>query len=312
MSVSKGVYSSTLTGNIALYNFTAGGSRSEWGAPSIMSMFILILTFLLGVPGNGAVIWVSGFKMKSKVHTVCFLNLAMADLMYCLLLPFPMISISQFYSGYVINLPWVFITSAILLNAFVSIYMLCLISIYRCLAITRPICFQQHLSLAWVRATCFVVWVIANAICLLLFFDRYHSESIIIWTVFSFGLPLVIMIICYSLVGWRLRGERFAQSRKPVRLIVTAVSAFMICWLPITLCALITIFSRRFLPDWVIFTKALASFNSSLNPLVYVFAGSDFRQVFKRSLFASLQLTFTEPELKGESQNRNPTSNTIV
>ncbi|XP_062891246.1 C3a anaphylatoxin chemotactic receptor-like [Mobula hypostoma] len=297
------------TGNLTDCNFTVVRVRMEWGAPSVMSMVIFTLTFLLGVPGNGAVIWVTGFKMKRNVHTVCFLNLAVADLTFCLFLPFLMADTAQLRVSESLS---VFIRSIIFLNVFASIYQLCLISIYRCLAILRPIWFQQHLSFARVRATCFMVWVIAIAMCLPLFFPQYLSEHIIIWTVFIFGLPFAIMITCYALVGWRLHGDRFANVRKPIRLIVTSVAAFVMCCLPVTLCTLLRNFSHSVSRDWLIFTEALASFNSSLNPFVYVFASSDFRQVFRRSLFASLQLAFTEHELKGETQNRNPTSNTNV
>ncbi|XP_072102757.1 N-formyl peptide receptor 3-like [Mobula birostris] len=281
----------------------------EWGAPSVMSMVILILTFLLGVPGNGAVIWVTGFKMKGNAHTVCFLNLAVANLTFCLFLPFLMADTTQLRVSESLS---VFIRSIMFLSVFASIYLLFLISIYRCLAILRPIWFQQHLSFACVRVTCFMVWITAIAMCLPLFFPRYLSERIIIWTIFIFGLPSVIMITCYSLVGWRLHGNRFAKARKPIRLIVTAVSTFVICCLPVTLCTLLRNFSESVSRDWLIFTEALASFNSSLNPFVYVFASSNFRQVIRRSLFASLLLAFTEHELKGETQNRNPTSNTNV
>ncbi|XP_072102771.1 fMet-Leu-Phe receptor-like [Mobula birostris] len=270
-------------------------------------MVILLLTVLLGVPSNGAVIWVTGFKMKINVCKVCFLNLAVADLIYCLCLP--LYIILQLKRSYF----WLLVLPTMFLVAFASLYLLCLISIYRCLAITRLIWFQQHLSLAWVRVTCFVVWVIAIVIFMLVFLSRYFFECALHWIAFTFAHPhLIIMTICYALVGWRLQGARFAESRKPIRLIMTAIAAFMICWLPSTLYALISNYSMLRLSDWYILTEAPASFNTALNPLIYVFASSDFRQVFRRSTFASLQLAFTEHEPKGETETRNSTSNTNV
>ncbi|XP_059805674.1 C3a anaphylatoxin chemotactic receptor-like [Hypanus sabinus] len=310
MSLSEGMYNSTLTGNLRSDNSTDPRFSMEWGAPSVMSMVVIILSILLGVPGNGAVIWVTGFKMKRKAHTVCFLNLAAADLMYCLLLPFLMIAISELHSGYFSNISVSWCVSIMYLNAFASVFLLCLVSIYRCLAVTRPVWFQQHLRLAWVRVTCFVAWVIAIAMWLTIIFNL-HFSTILIVTALGFCIPFVIMVISYALVAWRLHGERFAKSWKPIRLIVIAVAVFVICWLPCSLCVLLIF--NRFVPDeWVTFSQALASFNSALNPLIYVFAGSDFRQVFKRSLFASLKLAFTEHEQQGETPNHNPTSDTNV
>ncbi|XP_059805680.1 C3a anaphylatoxin chemotactic receptor-like [Hypanus sabinus] len=299
MSFSEGIYNSTLTGNLSSYNYTDSGFSMEWGAPSVVSMFINILTVLLGVPGNGAVIWVTGFKMESKAHTVCFMKLAVADLMYCLLLPLLMVGIAK----YIDNIVSIICNTIMLLTTFASIYLLCLISLYRCLAITRPIWFQQHLRLVWVRATCFVVWVITIL--------QFPFSTMQILGAFSFGLPFVIMVISYAVVGWRLHGERFVKSRKPIGLLVNAVAAFVICWLPFSVCLLLPN-DVVVAGDWFDFTHALASFNSALNPLIYVFAGNDFRQVFRRSLFASLRLAFAEHELQRETSNRISTSNTNV
>ncbi|XP_059805679.1 C3a anaphylatoxin chemotactic receptor-like [Hypanus sabinus] len=310
MSLSEGVHNSMLTGNHNHSNATASRFKMEWRAPSVISMAIFTLTVLLGLTGNGAVIWVTGFKMKRNVHTVCFLNLAAADLLFCLCLPLQMLYVSVLGSGDGENTLSSLLTSIMYLYALASRYLLCLISIYRCLAVNRPIWFQQHLKLAWVRVNCFVVWVIATVMSLLAFFLLAGDDALRILAAFSFVPPFVIMITCYTIVGWRLHGDRFAKSRKPIRLLMTAVAAFVICWLPVSICNIAQIGFD--LPDWIMLFQALASFNSALNPLVYVFAGSDFRQVFKRSLFASLQLAFAEQEIQGETQNRNPNSDMIV
>ncbi|XP_072884201.1 C3a anaphylatoxin chemotactic receptor-like [Hemitrygon akajei] len=318
MSFSEGVTSSTLAGNLSSHNSTADGNRMEWGAPSVVSMVIFTLTVLLGVPGNGAVIWVTGFKMKSKVHTVCFLNLALADLIYCLTLPFRMANIFLIYAGYNAYFSMKFIGTLTFLNASASIYLLCLISICRCLAITRPTWFQHHLGLTWARAACFAVWILAFVMYLpVLLLPDWKKELTVlepVWVVFIFGLPLLIMITSYSLVGSRLQGNRFAKSKKPIRLIFTVVVTFMICWIPNAVCDLLYAFTTPISQGWSLFTVALASFNSALNPLLYVFAGREFHQVFKSSLLASLRLAFAEqrPELETQTQTPNLSLNTNV
>ncbi|XP_072884156.1 C3a anaphylatoxin chemotactic receptor-like [Hemitrygon akajei] len=316
MSFSESVSNSTLARNLSSHNSTADGNRIEWGATSVMTMVIFILTFLLGVPGNGAVICVIGFKMKSKVHTVCFLNLALADLIYCLTLPFTMANFVLIYSGYKPYFFWKFIEDVMFLNASASTYMLSMISICRCLAITRPIWYQQHLSPTWIRATRFGVWILAFIMRLpVLLLRDWKKESTVLepfWFVFIFGLPFVIMITCYFLAGWRLQGNRFANSKKPVHLIITVVVSFMICWIPNAVCDLVSTFSTPIHQDWSLFTVALASFNSALNPILYVFAGREFHQVFRRSLLASLHLAFAEQrlELVTQTQTSKLTSNT--
>ncbi|XP_059805717.1 C3a anaphylatoxin chemotactic receptor-like [Hypanus sabinus] len=312
MSFSEGVSNSTLAGNISSHNSTAGGNRMEWGSPSVMSVVIFTLTFLLGVPGNSAVIWVFGFKVKSKVHTVCFLNLAVADLIYCLTLPFRMANMFLSFSGDTDYFSNNFLGTLMLLNASASIYLLCLISIYRCLGIIRPIWFQQHVSRTWVHAACFGVWILVFIMWLpLLLLQDLEEESAVlesIWFVFSFGIPLVIIITCYSLVGWRLQRDRFVKSKKSFRLIVSVVITFIICWTPSTICDLLSTFTTSIPEDWTILTAALASFNSALNPLLYVVVGRKFRQVIRRSLHASLRLAFAQQRLELEARTRNHTS----
>ncbi|KAM6995175.1 LOW QUALITY PROTEIN: uncharacterized protein LKV04_007410, partial [Tautogolabrus adspersus] len=47
---------------------------------------VYCLAFVLGVLGNGVVIWVTGFKIRS-VNTIWFLNLAVADFLFTAFLP---------------------------------------------------------------------------------------------------------------------------------------------------------------------------------------------------------------------------------
>ena len=62
---------------------------------SISSLVIFILVFIIGIPGNGLVIWVAGLKMKRSVIIIWFLNLAVADfqvllvfaILHCSLVP---------------------------------------------------------------------------------------------------------------------------------------------------------------------------------------------------------------------------------
>ena len=55
---------------VVFYDSTT--SRVLW----ILSVIVLSITFVLGVLGNGLVIWVAGFRMAHTVTTICYLNLA--------------------------------------------------------------------------------------------------------------------------------------------------------------------------------------------------------------------------------------------
>ncbi|XP_051864939.1 C3a anaphylatoxin chemotactic receptor-like [Pristis pectinata] len=297
MSLSGDRSNSTLAGNFSSSDSTPGDLSFQWPAYIILSLVIL-----LGVPGKGAAVWVSGFKMKRNVHTVCFLNLAVADLTYCLIPPFLVAAfVDHFWPPNPILS--MFGSRAVTLNMSASTFLLTLISISRCLAVTRPIWFRQHLRLAWVGAACFRAWGLAFLMSLRHLLieqivpylgDHTWAVNGVTWAVLSCGLPVPIMTACYILSGRRLLGDQFAKSRKLVRLIVTVVAAFIVYWLPITVCRLFMAFSPRINLDLIVLRFGPASLNSGLNPLPYVFVGRDFPQVFRRSMAASLRLTFAE------------------
>ncbi|XP_059805665.1 C3a anaphylatoxin chemotactic receptor-like [Hypanus sabinus] len=279
---------------------------TEWSAPGSALKIVFALMILLGAPGNGAVIWVTGFNMGRNVYTVCFLNLAVADLSYCLI--FPTLLAYSCLPGYSSSntfwrlLRWIFkfhmSTIALLLT---------LISIVWCLAITRPVWFHYHKGLVWVRAACFGAWGLAFLLCLpeLLHLSTESYSMDEPWVtlevtgnILSFGPPLLIMAVCYLLIGRKLKGRTFTKPRYLIHLIITMVSVFIVCWLPITVCDTLWKLSICIPLQSLYYTSSLGSLNCVFNPLIYVFSGRDFRQVFRRSLAATLRLAFTEEKME--------------
>ncbi len=104
---------------------------------NIMSLIVYSLAFVLGVVGNGIVIWVTGFKMKRTVNTVWFLNLAVADFLFTAFLP-----LSVSYTAMDFHWPFgqfmcKFNSTLGFLNMFASVYILVVISIDRCVSVVR-------------------------------------------------------------------------------------------------------------------------------------------------------------------------------
>ena len=94
-------------------------------------MAIFIIVFIIGIPGNGLVIWVAGLKMKKSVNIVWFLNLAVADFMCCLSLPFSIVHLALHehwpYGWFLCKV----IPSVIIFTMFASVFLLVAISIDR-------------------------------------------------------------------------------------------------------------------------------------------------------------------------------------
>ncbi|XP_052003406.1 chemerin-like receptor 1 isoform X2 [Xyrauchen texanus] len=115
---------------------------------NIMSLIVYTLAFVLGVVGNGIVIWVAGFKMKRTVNTVWFLNLAVADFLFTAFLP-----LSVAYTAKGFHWPFgqfmcKFNSTLSFLNMFSSVYILVVISVDRCVSVACPIWAQNHRNLS--------------------------------------------------------------------------------------------------------------------------------------------------------------------
>uniref|UniRef100_UPI0037E799BE chemerin-like receptor 1 n=1 Tax=Semicossyphus pulcher TaxID=241346 RepID=UPI0037E799BE len=233
----------------------------------IMSLIIYCLAFVLGVLGNGAVIWVTGFKMKKTVNTVWFLNLAVADFLFTASLPLTVTKLA-------LDFHWPFgkfmckLNSAISsLNIFASVYILVVISVDRCVSVVWPIWAQNYRSVRKASCVSLGVWVLALIFSSpdLVFrdtgpsddnvtincFDNYilsddYDESMnellmfrfkamfITRLLLGFVVPFTVIVSCYAVIIHRLRRNRTLarKLRRSVKIIAVVITAFFLCWAP--------------------------------------------------------------------------------
>ncbi|XP_021247387.1 C3a anaphylatoxin chemotactic receptor-like [Numida meleagris] len=156
-----------------LVNSSSHEQDAVYYAPeSIGSLVIFILVFIIGIPGNGLVIWVAGLKMKRSVNIIWFLNLAVADFMCCLSLPF-------FIVHLFLNEHWPYgwflckvIPSVIIFTMFASVFLLTVISIDRCLLVMKPVWCQNHRTMKFISLVCSGIWIVALIFCCPVFHYR--------------------------------------------------------------------------------------------------------------------------------------------
>ncbi|XP_026105301.1 chemokine-like receptor 1 [Carassius auratus] len=240
---------------------------------NIMSIIVYSLDFVLGVVGNGIVIWVTGFKMKRTVNTVWFLNLAVADFLFTFFLP-----LSVAYTAMGFHWPFgqfmcKFNSTLSLINMFASVYILVVISVDRCLSVVRPIWAQNHRNVSRASMVSFGVWLFAlvlsspsfvfretalrsnKIICYNNFAFSDHNETlevvelrsirhramIITRFIIGFVVPFVIIISCYAVIIHRLQRNRSMSGRtgRTLKIIAAVVTAFFICWAPFHILVLI-------------------------------------------------------------------------
>lgn len=243
---------------------------------NIMSLIVYCLAFVLGVVGNGIVIWVSGFKMKKTVNTVWFLNLAVADFLFTAFLP---LSVAYTAMGF----HWPFgrfmckLNSTLsFLNMFASVYILVVISVDRCISVVRPIWAQNHRSVSCASGLSLGVWVFAlllsspyfvfrdtapdynnpsviNCFNNFAFSDDYettevvelrllrHRAMIITRFLLGFVVPFSIIVSCYAIIIHRLKRNRSMSGRtgRPFKIIAAVITTFFLCWAPYHILVLI-------------------------------------------------------------------------
>ncbi|XP_054855061.1 C5a anaphylatoxin chemotactic receptor 1 [Eublepharis macularius] len=284
------------------------------------------LVSLLGALGNGAVLFVMGFQMRPTVNTVWFLNLAVADLLCCLALPFLIVLLAGDYHWSLGDFACKFFPSLTILNMFASILLLTVISMDRCALVVKPVWCQNHRSRLLALALCGAAWALAALLTLPSFIIRTvkHDQSsgkttcrvdysllvkdsrtaevsvAVMRFVFAFLVPLAVISVCYGLLLCRVRSSRFMRSQKTLMVVLAVIAGFFVCWAPYHVAGLILASEPQGSPLFQSVSSAdplivgLACLNSCINPIIYVIAGQDFRGKAKHSLRAVLRNLLSE------------------
>lgn len=271
------------------------------------------LVFILGVLGNGIVIWIAGFKMTKSVNTTWYLSLAVSDFLVCAIHPFNITHLATRDWAFGLFL-CKFTSFMMFVNMFSSIFLLVFISIDRCVSVMFPVWAQNHrtvrtasifVALAWL---CSVVLSIPSliyrnvqehlgkTICFNSYVKDRHSHITIAISRFVFGfvVPFIVIIVCYSVITIRLMGSPIRRSSsKPLKVMTALILSFFACWLPYHIYILLELTHGILDPQHLVyglqFGTLLALANSCLNPVLYVFMGNDFRRKFRSSVLAKIE-----------------------
>ncbi|XP_034030977.1 chemokine-like receptor 1 [Thalassophryne amazonica] len=275
---------------------------------------IYCLIFGLGIIGNGLVIYVTGFRMKKTVNSVWFLNLALADFLFTAFLIFQIISVFQGFwpFGQLMCKLSSFVTA---INMFASIFLLVGISFDRCLSIWVVVWAQNHRTICKTQLICAAIWLISvgcsvpntifrevlpykgKTVCA--YSPQWGRDKpkilIIVRFILGFLIPFLIIFAAYIAIGVRAQRIQRMKKRRPFR-IIFIILAFFVCWLPFHVFQLLEITrgSNMTIKIGGRLAVSLAFFNSSLNPLLYVFMCDEFQKKIKQSLYLVLEHAFAE------------------
>uniref|UniRef100_A0A8C8RZE1 Leukotriene B4 receptor n=1 Tax=Pelusios castaneus TaxID=367368 RepID=A0A8C8RZE1_9SAUR len=265
-----------------------------------LGLAVLSLAFILGFPGNVFVVWSALWRVhKRTVTCLLILHLALADCAVLLTAPFflRLLSAGKWEFGPVVCQLCHYVCGV---SMYASIFLITLMSLDRCLAVTKPFISQKIRTKLVVRSLVLAIWIISFLLAVPVIFYRklvfkdprllcdllhptighlvFHN---LFETLTGFVLPFAAIIWSYSIIGRRLRETRFRRKRRTNRLIALIVAAFALFWLPFHVVNILDVAGALSRSTVVIKAgkiarptlTALAFFSSSVNPILYAFTG---------------------------------------
>ncbi|XP_027286828.1 C5a anaphylatoxin chemotactic receptor 1-like [Cricetulus griseus] len=298
----------------------------------IAALIIYSAVFLVGVPGNTLVVWVTAFEARRAINAIWFLNLAVADLLSCLALPVLFMAIIKHDNWPFSAQTCTVLPSLILLNMYASILLLATISADRFLLVFNPIWCQKARGpgLAWMA--CGVAWVSALLLTIPSFIFRQvykdpfshkltcgidfgkngiHKERgvAMMRLILGFVWPLLTLSICYTFLLIRTWSRRATRSTKTLKVVVAVVTCFFVFWLPYQVTAIMMAWLPPSSPTFLNVHRlnslcvSLAYINCCVNPIIYVVAGQGFQGRLRRSLPGIIRNALSEDSMVRDSKS---------
>uniref|UniRef100_A0A8C2ZKL7 Chemokine (C-X-C motif) receptor 3, tandem duplicate 2 n=1 Tax=Cyclopterus lumpus TaxID=8103 RepID=A0A8C2ZKL7_CYCLU len=279
------------------------------------SPVVYILVFLLALVGNVLVLCVIQRYRNSQSGGACafsltdtfLLHLAISDLLLAFTLPLFAV---QWAHQWVFGLAVCKISGALFsLNRYSGILFLACISFDRYLAIVHAVSSGWKRNTCHAQIVCALIWVCClglsgvdiafkqvvemntvgtqkSLLCQVWFTENSTQWQVglqLVSVLLGFGLPLLIMLYCYIRIFRSLCNATRRQRRKSLRLIISLVFVFVVCWAPYNGFQLADSL-HKLVDIGTLITESLGLSHCALNPLLYGFVGVKFRRELARMI----------------------------
>ncbi|XP_004705844.1 somatostatin receptor type 5 [Echinops telfairi] len=302
-------------GDLSEENETVARPAGSPGARAVLVPVLYLLVCAVGLGGNALVIYVVlRYANMKTVTNIYILNLAVADVLFMLGLPF--LATQNAVSYWPFGSPLCRLVMTLDgINQFTSIFCLTVMSVDRYLAVVHPIRSAKWRRPRVAKLTSAAVWTFSllMSLPLVAFADIQEGwdtcnlswpEPVALWaaafiiytSVLGFFGPLLVICLCYLLIVVEVKAagaragcrRRRRSERKVTRMVVVVVVVFVGCWLPFFIVNIVNL--AFILPEepasaGVYFFVVILSYaNSCANPVLYGFLSDNFRQSFRKVL----------------------------
>ncbi|XP_039394600.1 mas-related G-protein coupled receptor member H-like isoform X2 [Mauremys reevesii] len=273
---------------------------------------VTVLICLFGLVGNGVVLWLLSFFIKRNPFTIYILNLAIADLSFliCLLVCLILLTVESLFCFYEVGHFLVVFLPLVMFTHNASLYFLTAISVERCLSVFFPIWCRCHRPKHLSALVCALLWALSCLVtglmsyfCVLDATERCPMSLIAMYAL-DFLIFGPIMVLSNLILFIKVRHS--SQQRQPGRfyiVILLTILFFLIFAVPFGIQHFGRYFNYFYIPVQI--CNALASVNSSINPLIYFLVGSYRKWRFRGSVKVALQRVFEEHA--DSREDREPT-----
>ncbi|XP_067252951.1 leukotriene B4 receptor 1 [Chanodichthys erythropterus] len=311
------------------------------GAGRIIGALILCLFLPIGISGNLLIIWsILTQTGHRSITTLLILNLACADGSLMFLLPFFIVYLVK--HSWIFTLPLckilLYLCST---NMYASIFLITLMSLHRMVVVV----WRKHAGVLRDRRALIQVlvglWILALCVSVpnSVFWTTFRSENepkfvacackhsqpqdVILQhcleILLGFLMPYGLIIGSYVCVLRRIRKTRFRRHIRSEKLILVIVITFGLTWLPFHIMNKVEV-AGAFLPEdsptkarlsqiWISFrgfTSTFTFISSSINPVLYTFAGKSY---IKREGLAFMARLFESSGIESTRKIRQSQSN---
>ncbi|XP_051570428.1 somatostatin receptor type 2-like [Myxocyprinus asiaticus] len=311
------IYDGIMLGNLSNEGVRNDTDNSLTRTSTVVITFMYFVVCAVGLCGNALVIYVILRYAKMKTVTnIYILNLAVADVLFMLSLPFIAIQLALVHWPFGVALCRIVITVDSL-NQFTSIFCLMVMSIDRYFAVVHPIKSTKLRKAHIAKTINLVVWVVSLLVNLPIVIysglitkpdgcfctivwpepqEAYYTAFMFYTFFLGFFLPLLVICLCYLLIiikvkssGIRVGSTKRKHSEKKVtRMVSIVVAIFVFCWLPFYIfnvtSVMGTISTTPFLRSMFAFVVVLGYANSCANPILYAFLSENFKKSFQNVL----------------------------
>ncbi|XP_066550620.1 probable G-protein coupled receptor 132 [Amia ocellicauda] len=330
---------------VVMDNSTCTPPYSEDRIPLVVLYSIVII---IGLPANLATVYMTFLQvLRKNVLGIYLLSLSLCDLMYLCTLPLWTIYINMGHE-------WLWGSMACKLtgyvffnNMYISIFLLCCVSIDRYVAVVYAVesrgLRKQKLAGIITCALCVLVAVGHVPVFIMkegntegmqkLCFEPGQNTAMVTGFNYArffigFFIPFVILVVTNRSIFVNIQastGLRREQKVKVKYLAIAVILLFLVCFAPYHMILLLRAIMFHFnlkncvFEDYVYtpytISLGLSTFNSAMNPILYVLASDNIRKEIRRSLISfrsrtSLQHKGTDSSLPKLQNSKNSSDST--